>query len=184
MTLFLDRDGVLNSRIIDGYVCNWTQWEWLPNVLDTLVKLSKIFDTIIVVTNQQGIGKGLFREDDFFEIMETMKKEVEDAGGRLDEYYYCPHLTSDNCRCRKPKIGLAMQALREFPNIDFHQSIMVGDSISDMEFGKSAGMKTFFVSDSEEKNPFTDIYVRDLADFYEKIICNNTGEYSTNLVNV
>jgi len=182
MHLFLDRDGVLNRRIVGDYVRSLAQWEWLPDVLDTMVKLKPYFETVIVVTNQQGIGKGLFTENNLFEIMENMKDTVEQLGGRLDEYYYCPHLSTDNCRCRKPKTDMAFQALREFPRIKFNQSIMVGDSASDIEFGRKLGMKTVYVSETGEKDVEADFYVKNLKEFYEEIVCNNLSVSSTKFV--
>jgi histidinol-phosphate phosphatase family protein len=182
MHLFLDRDGVLNRRIIGDYVRSLDQWEWLPDVLDTMVNLKPHFETVIVVTNQQGVGKGLFEEDRLLGIMEYMKDTVENLGGKLDEYYYCPHLSTDDCSCRKPRIGMGFQALREFPDIDFKDSIMVGDSGSDIEFGKKLGMKTVYVSETGDKSVEADFYVRSLKDFYVEIVCNNLLKPSTKSV--
>ncbi len=145
MTLFLDRDGVINQRIVDDYVRNLLQWQWLPQALEAIVRLSPHFEHIFVVTNQQGVGKGYFSMESVAEIMEFMTKSVAESGGNISDFYCCPHLKSDNCACRKPKIGMALQAKNKFPNIDFSQAIMVGDSFSDMEFGRNAGMKTVFI---------------------------------------
>lgn len=145
MTLFLDRDGVINQRIIDDYVRNLSQWKWQPQALEAIVYLSQHFAPIIVVTNQQGMGKGYFSREELTEIMDFMQKEVADKGGNIAHFYVCPHLKTDNCNCRKPQIGMALQAQKDFPNIDFSQAIMVGDSLSDMEFGRNAGMKTVFI---------------------------------------
>lgn len=145
MTIFLDRDGVINQRIIGDYVRNVSQWKWLPNAVEAIVRLSHQAEHIFVVTNQQGVGKGYFSMENLSEIMDFMAKSVAEKGGNITDFFCCPHLESDNCGCRKPQIGMALQAKNKFPNIDFSQAIMVGDSFSDMEFGRNAGMETVFI---------------------------------------
>ncbi len=145
-SLFLDRDGVINHRIVDGYVRSWEQFQFNPGVKDALKEFSGIFGRIIVVSNQQGIGKGLMYEKDVEKVHERMISEVEAAGGRIDAVFYCPTLESDKSFNRKPNIGMALQSRKRFPEIRFRQSIMVGDSLSDMIFGKRVGMKTVFLS--------------------------------------
>lgn len=144
--LFLDRDGVLNHRIAGDYVRNRSQWEWLPMAKEAFVLLGKYFDTIVIVSNQQGVGKGYFSLSDLSDLTEFFVAEIQEIGGKIDKVYYCPHLKSDNCTCRKPKIGMAVQAKVDFPTIDFTQSILLGDSLSDLEFGKNLGMKTVFIA--------------------------------------
>lgn len=141
-TLFLDRDGTLNRNIEGDYVRNPQQYEWLPGALESLKIFSKHFWKIIVLTNQQGIGKGLMTIEDLERIHSKMLADVKSSGGRIDAIYYCPHLASDNCGCRKPKTGLALQARIDFPDIDFKRSIMVGDKSSDISLGKAIGAVT------------------------------------------
>ena len=144
-TLFLDRDGVLNRRIPDDYVRSIAQWEWLPNVLEALAILSRKFETIVLVSNQQGVGKGWFSQEDLQTLTDFFLAEITQNGGRIDKAYYCTHLKTDECTCRKPLITMALQAQSDFPKIVFSQSLMLGDSLSDMQFGKNAGMKTVFI---------------------------------------
>ena len=169
VSLFLDRDGVINRQIIGGYVTKLEEFEFLPNVLEALVLLAKKFDRIIIVTNQQGIGKGIFSEADLEKIHQYMLAKITNAGGRIDKIYVSPHLESENSPNRKPNIGMALQAKRDFPEIDFSRSIMAGDSLIDMQFGKNAGMKTIFLSKSislpKEISIFADEIFTDLADF-------------------
>jgi len=143
-TLFLDRDGVINRRIIDGYVKRPEEFEFLSNVPESIATLTGIFNRIIVVTNQQGIGKGLYTAEDLARVHEKMKLGVEAAGGKISAVYFAPHLAAENSPMRKPGIGMAMQARNDFPDIDFSKSIMVGDSKSDMEFAHNAGMFAVF----------------------------------------
>jgi histidinol-phosphate phosphatase family protein len=145
-TLFLDRDGVINRRLPGAYVCSWAAFEWLPGTLDALVYFAGAFGRIVVVTNQQGIGKGLMSEADIRIIHRLMRQEAEAAGGRIDGVYYCPSLSSAQPNCRKPAPDMALQAQRDFPEIDFSRSLMVGDSLSDMAFGQGLGMLNVLVA--------------------------------------
>lgn len=149
--LFLDRDGVINNRIIGDYVKNWKEFKFLPGVVDAIAKASGIFGKIIVVTNQQGIGKGLYTAADLLLVHEEMIKEVKKAGGKIDAVYFAPALASENSNLRKPATGMALQAKAEFPEINFSKSVMVGDSVSDMVFGSQLGMLTVFISENKAK---------------------------------
>jgi histidinol-phosphate phosphatase family protein len=145
-SLFLDRDGVINKRIISGYVSSWDQFVFLPGVLDAMKILSGSFGKILVVSNQQGIGKGLMTDEDVRKIHLQMAEEIKNGGGIIDKTYYCPFTEMENSILRKPNIGMALKARKEFPGINFKKSVMVGDSISDMLFGKRLKMKTVLLS--------------------------------------
>jgi len=145
-TLFLDRDGVINRRIVGGYVAHPQDFIFLPGVLDALKIFSSRFGKIIVVTNQQGIGKGIMTKDQVLEVHHYMLTQVAAAGARIDGIYFCGDLATKPHNCRKPNIHMAVQAKNQFPEIDFSKSIMVGDSHSDMVFGTNTGMKTIFVT--------------------------------------
>ena len=116
---------------------------------EALKKLASVFGRIIIVTNQQGVGKGLMSGEDVELIHQHMIKEVKKTGGRIDQVYFSPHLKQENSDFRKPGIGMALMAKEDFPEIDFTRSIMVGDSASDMEFGKIAGMITVFITNGK-----------------------------------
>jgi histidinol-phosphate phosphatase family protein len=145
-TLFLDRDGVINHRIVDDYVKTWEQFEFLPGSLEAMPLFRQRFGRIIVVSNQQGVGKGLMSDNQVAAIHLQMAEEIRKAGGRVDAVFYSPHLQSDRSFMRKPNIGMALKARKQFPEIRFSKSVMAGDSISDMIFGKRAGMKTILIS--------------------------------------
>ncbi len=145
-TLFLDRDGVINRRIAYDYVKSWDQFEFLPDVPEAIKMFSRVFGKIIVVSNQQGIGKGLMTEPDLQSIHQRMIGEIGHAGGKIDAVFFSPHLKSDGSVMRKPNIGMALKARIQFPGIGFKRSVMAGDSLSDMFFGKRAGMKTVLIS--------------------------------------
>ena len=149
-TLFLDRDGVINHRIPGAYVRHWEEFEFLENVPQAIAKFSKIFGRIVVVTNQQGIGKGLMTAEELVALHDKMYREVMKAGARIDAVYFCPKLAIENPICRKPEAGMAYQAQRNFPEIDFKKSVMVGDSLSDMGFGSKVGMWNVLVETNEE----------------------------------
>ena len=148
-TLFLDRDGVINVRIIDGYVTKINEFEFLPNVIEALKIFKKKFKHIIVVTNQQGVGKGIMKLEDVEEVHRFMVQKVADNEGKIDKVYFCPQLKSVPDNYRKPNPKMAYFAQNDFPDIDLSKSIMIGDMYSDVEFGKNAGMKTIFIGDNE-----------------------------------
>ncbi len=150
-TLFLDRDGVINQRIPGDYIKTVAEFQFLPGALEAIVEFSNHFDFIFIITNQQGIGKGLMTEKQLDEVHQHMLVAIDKAGGRIDQVYYCPKLAAQNPICRKPNPGMAHQAKADFPEIIFETSLMVGDSISDMEFGLNLGMGTAFISGKEEE---------------------------------
>ena len=146
-TLFLDRDGVINRRIVDDYVKQWEDFEFLPGVLESFHIFAQYFKRVFIVTNQQGIGKGLMTEDALQEVHLKAKEEIEAMGCPIDAIYFCPSLAAENSPRRKPNPGMAHQAKGEFPEINLSKSIMVGDSPSDMEFGHNAEMRTVFIGE-------------------------------------
>lgn len=150
-TLFLDRDGVLNKRKMDEYVLKPEELILEEKVPESLAILKNFFSKIVVVTNQQGIGKGLMTEEDLFSIHIKMIREIEQADGRIDKIYFCPALKQDNSFMRKPSPGMGLLARKEFPEIIFKKSIMVGDTISDMLFGKRLKMNTVFLGTNQKQ---------------------------------
>ena len=150
-TLFLDRDGVINVRIIDGYVTKIEEFEFLPDVIEAFKIFKNKFNRIIVVTHPQGVVKGLMTEDDVKKVHDFMINELENHDGKIDKVYFCPQLKSVPDNYRKPSPKMAYMAKEDFPEIDFSKSIMIGDMNSDVEFGKNAGMMTVFIGDNELK---------------------------------
>ena len=149
-TLFLDRDGVINRRLPGAYVQSWEAFHWLPGALEAIAGLTQNVGRAFVVTNQQGIGKGLMTVASLELIHGAMLREIAAAGGRIDAVYYCPDLSSAEPNCRKPRPAMALQARNEFPDVDFQRSVMVGDSLSDMQFGQALGMFNVLIATKTE----------------------------------
>jgi histidinol-phosphate phosphatase family protein len=147
-TLFLDRDGVINEKKDNDYVKNWSEFTFLPGSLEAISNLSKLFERIIIVTNQRGVGKGFMREKDLLAIHEKMIDEIKFNAGYISKIYFCTDL-SDDSEFRKPNSGMANQAKFDFPEIDFEKSIIVGDSYSDMIFGDRLKMKKVLICKNE-----------------------------------
>ncbi|MFN0015394.1 MAG: D-glycero-alpha-D-manno-heptose-1,7-bisphosphate 7-phosphatase [Saprospiraceae bacterium] len=150
-TLFLDRDGVINRRIAGEYARTPADFVFLPGVLEAVKILAGQFGRIVVVTNQAGIGKGLMTRTDLAAVHRKMLAGIRRAGGRIDRVYHCPHRPYTGCGCRKPATGMALQARTDFPEIEFETAWMVGDSLSDMQFGQALGMKTVLIAGKEEE---------------------------------
>ena len=177
-TLFLDRDGVINLHYPNDYVKSWDEFYFLEGALDAFTTLGKIFRRIIVVTNQQGVGRELMSHDDLEFIHTEMLKEIRKHGGRINAIYAATDLKENDVKLmRKPNIGMAKRAKKDFPEIDFSNSIIVGDSASDMEFGRNAGMITVFVGDihklDETQKNMVDIYCDSLSVFAERLGTGN-----------
>lgn len=162
--LFLDRDGVINVHRPNDYVKALDEFVFLPGALDALVKLAKHFSRIVIVTNQRGVSKGKMSESAVQEVHDYLQKQVENAGGKIDAIYYCIQL-DDNHPNRKPNGGMAFEAKKHFPEIDFSQSIMIGDSHSDIEFGNRLGMTTILIKKEKpvRQEPVPDFIFSSLA---------------------
>jgi D-glycero-D-manno-heptose 1,7-bisphosphate phosphatase len=141
-TLFLDRDGVINVKLEARYVRNSNEFEYIQGALVAISKLSKLFKRILIVTNQQGIGRGIMTADDLNLLHSFMTSEIGKLNGKIDKIYFCPHLVSENCNCRKPNPGMINQAIADFPDIDLQNSYLIGDSDSDIEAGNRMNLNT------------------------------------------
>ena len=144
-TIFLDRDGVINRNPPNkGYVKKWAEFDFIPNAQKAIRDLTESGYRIIVITNQAGIGRGFYSEDDLADIHSRMIAEIEKTGGTIDAVYYCPHHPEAGCECRKPKPGMLIRAAREH-NIDLSTAYFIGDFPTDIEAGQRAGVTTFLV---------------------------------------
>lgn len=150
-TLFLDRDGVLNTRIPAAYIGHPDAWHPAPALQEAMAILSKAFGRVVVVTNQAGIDRGLITQEGVGAVHMHMLKVIQSGGGRIDAIFTCPHARQEGCPCRKPATGMAYQARQQFPDIIFENSFMVGDSLSDIEFGRTLGMRTVLIEGKEEE---------------------------------
>ncbi len=148
-TLFLDRDGVINIESVGSYITSWEEFIFHDGALPALKRLSNVFGNIVVVSNQRGVGRGIMTHESLREIHNNMKSMVEQNGGRIDKVYAATAV-KDEDRNRKPNTGMGLQAQEDFPEIDFKRSIMIGNSPSDMEFGKRLSMYTIFLTTKHE----------------------------------
>src|SRR5579862_9269240 len=151
-TLFLDRDGVLNYEKPFDYIYSYEEFSFYEGVPEAVKIFAGKFGRIILTSNQRGVGKGLMTEQDLIDIHKKMLRDLEAAGGRIDKIYYSIGATGDD-PLRKPHPGMAWLAKKDFPQIDFKKSIMVGNNISDMDFGRNAGMFTVFVKTTHPEQP-------------------------------
>lgn len=150
-TLFLDRDGVINVNKDDSYVFNREEFIFKEGTLDAIARLSRLFGRIIVITNQRGVGKGLMSEADLHDIHSYMKSNIEMAGGRIDDIFYCT--STDNAHPdRKPSPGMAFRAQEKYPEIDFSKAVMVGDKSADMQWGRNIGALTVLIRSERYKD--------------------------------
>jgi len=143
-TLFLDRDGVINHEKPLDYIRKPDELRFYDGVPEAIAAFSARFGLVFIVTNQKGIGKGLMTEQDLSAIHDRMMQVISTAGGRIDRIYHCPDL-DEASPCRKPNPGMGFRAKMEFPQIDFSASIMVGNTLGDMQFGRNIGAKTVFI---------------------------------------
>lgn len=147
--IFLDRDGVINE---DGdYVVNIDDFKFIDGSIEAMQLLQQKGYKLVVITNQSGIARGYFSEDDFFILTEWMDWSLADRGVELDGIYYCPHHPSKgigeyklDCDCRKPKTGMLDSASEEL-GIVLSRSYLVGDKLSDIEAGMAAGLKACYL---------------------------------------
>ena len=166
-TLFLDRDGVINVEKDEDYIRNWDEFVFYDGVLAAMHTFNQRFGTIVLVTNQRGVGKGLMSLTDLESIHANMLQHIQQAGGRIDKIYFCTDLNNDSPN-RKPNAGMALQARQDFPHIDFSKSIIAGNKLSDMHFGRNAGMHTAFIATTHPDtypHPYIDVKFDTLADF-------------------
>ena len=159
---FLDRDGVIN--VDSGYVGRWEDFEYLPDVIQGLTLLQSAGYKVVVVTNQSGIARGYYSEDDFLLLTETMKADLENRGVVLTAVYYCPYLEDAdlepyrvNSELRKPEPGMLLKAAQDH-DIDLSRSIMVGDKVSDMVAAERAGVPDrYHVTEGEPHDASTKV---------------------------
>ena len=152
--VFLDRDGVINKYPGDTkYVTSLNEFELLPGALEAIKKLTKDEYKIFVISNQAGISKGIYSQEELDKITNSMIKKIESKSGSVQEVMYCIHQDEDNCSCRKPKTGSIKKAIESLglKSFDFSRSFFVGDTIRDIKTGKSAGCKTILVFSGKEK---------------------------------
>jgi len=171
-TLFLDRDGVINYEKQNDYIHNWEEFKFYEGAEDAITTFSRIFRYVIIITNQKGVGKGLTKLEDLYQIHANLEHEIESRGGKIDAIYYCSEIDDDN-HFRKPNPGMGLEAVKRFPDISLDRSIMIGNTLSDMKFGKNLGTYTIFLPTTRPEvnlqDPLIDYTCSSLAEF-EKLL--------------
>ena len=155
--IFLDRDGVINKE--KKYVHKIKDFEFIPGVFEALRKFTNLGYKLIIITNQAGIGKGFYKEEDLNHLHEYMLSILKLKQIKIHGIYFCPHHEEaklnkykKNCNCRKPKPGMILKAASEH-SIDLNQSIMIGDKISDYYAGINSGIQISILLRSGHKLP-------------------------------
>jgi D-glycero-D-manno-heptose 1,7-bisphosphate phosphatase len=147
-TVFLDRDGVINEKMPEGkYVSSEDDFRILPGVPEAIAKLNLAGICVVIVSNQRGVALGALTSELVERIHAQLQRQIKKNGAHVDAFYYCPH-DKQSCSCRKPLPGLFHQAVKDFPEITPESSIMIGDSLSDIEFGNRIGMRTIWIQGS------------------------------------
>lgn len=144
----IDRDGVINEHRPGRYVNDWQDFTFLPGTFDAFHTLSTTRKPVIVVTNQSGVGRGAMSALALEDIHERMIKAITNAGGRIDAVIHCPHPPALGCTCRKPAPGMFLSLAKRF-GVSLAQSVFIGDTITDLGAGSSAGCRTILVRTGE-----------------------------------
>ena len=184
--IFLDRDGTINVE--KNYLYKVEDFEFLPGVVEALMKLQNTGYLLIVITNQSGIGRGYYSEKDFQKLNDWMINTLREKGVIITDVYYCPHLPDakikkyrKDCECRKPKLGMYMQAAKDH-DIDLSKSFAIGDKIRDCSICDNTGCRGFLIGNNERTTLINDVkegkimrvkYAHDLAACVEMIIKYN-----------
>jgi D-glycero-D-manno-heptose 1,7-bisphosphate phosphatase len=161
--VLVDRDGVINRRIMGGYVMAWEECQFLPGAFEGLALLARHNISALVISNQACVGKGLLAPDVLDGITQSFVKEIEGHGGRIGGVYYCPHRPEDACDCRKPKPGLILQAQRKH-GFRFRETYLIGDSPTDLAAAHAAGCPALLIAedraalDTTTLSPFEGVF--------------------------
>ena len=165
--IFLDRDGVINHDY--GYVGKIENFKFIDGVFYACKYFINLGYKIIIITNQSGIGRGYYSENDFSVLTSWMIKEFNKNDIDILKVYHCPHIPSDNCNCRKPNPLMITQAVEEF-DIDLNNSWLIGDNISDINTAINSKIKNYILIDSQKNNQKNYMMANNLIDATNIII--------------
>ena len=175
-TLFLDRDGVINERTDGHIVSDPEEFIFRKDILTFLPKIAQLFKRIVVVTNQQGIDKGIISKKELNAVHDFMTRKFSENNIHIDLVLYAPQKADQNSSMRKPNIGMGLLAKKIFYDIDFSRSVMAGDFLTDIQFGNSLGMKTVLMMDMLNLNKMQDIPADYFACTFSDILAHlNSG---------
>jgi len=169
--VFLDRDGVINRKAAEGaYITRWEDFHLLPGAAEAISLLDRAGWSVIVISNQRCVAKGLLTIAELEAIHQKMRAELARSGAKLDGIYYCPHEKEPPCSCRKPSHGMLLTAAQEH-QIDLSSSWIVGDSESDIEAGRRAGCSTVrIIADLPAESEGADCFARSLLEASERVL--------------
>lgn len=179
-TVFLDRDGVLNEKMPEGqYVTSWSEFKVLPGAAEAVGRLNRAGLRVVVISNQRGVALGLYTASDVEAIHAEFQRVLRAHGAHIDAFYFCPH-DKKECNCRKPLRGLFDEAVAKFPKITAATSVMIGDSLSDIEFGKRLEILSIFIqgdpttrrSGSDAALELADMHFSSLAEAVDALLMN------------
>jgi D-glycero-D-manno-heptose 1,7-bisphosphate phosphatase len=170
--VFLDRDGTIN--VDAGFVHKIDDWEWCAGAIEALKKLQDSGFKLVVVTNQSGIGHGLYTEKNMNDVHTFLESELKKHGVSLAAIFFCPHKRDAGCDCRKPRAGMIDGLEEKIGNVDFNNSWIVGDKAADIGFGKNMHVKTALIKskywEEDELEYKPDIIVESLLEATKTII--------------
>lgn len=178
--IFIDRDGVINVDLIGDYIKTRAEFRFEPTAVEALKLLSERGYQIIVISNQAGVGDGIFSEQALKDIHTYMVESLEKEGVKIRAAYYCLHGKEEGCKCRKPELGLFEEAVRGLA-LEKHKTYFIGDKKTDIEAGRRFGLKTAFVrtghgaADEKKLGPeaFPDIKADHVLDAVKRILHEN-----------
>ncbi|MGD9152889.1 MAG: D-glycero-beta-D-manno-heptose 1,7-bisphosphate 7-phosphatase [Gammaproteobacteria bacterium] len=142
--VILDRDGVINEDT-PYYIKSAEEWRPIAGSLEAIAKFNHAGYTVVIATNQSGVGRGYFTAKALDEIHAKMRRELAKVGGKIDHIYFCPHTPDDNCDCRKPKTGMFEQIMHDYGLRDLKSVINVGDALRDIQIGQIFGCRNILV---------------------------------------
>jgi len=175
--VFLDRDGVINRKAPEGeYIARWSELEILPGVEAAIAALNRSGRRVIVVSNQRGIALGLYTREDLEQLHAQLQEHLGEHEAHIDAFYYCPH-DEGECDCRKPGTGMFVQAFRDFPEASPANSVMIGDSLPDIQAAQAMGMRSIFVEgESSTRKPGGEL-AAEIADFTVEFLPDAVRHY-------
>ena len=153
--IILDRDGVINQDS-DDYIRSAEEWQPIPGSLEAIAKLNLAGYTVVIITNQSGVGRGYFSSQDLTAMHQKMRALLNKHHGKIDKIYYCPHTPHDNCTCRKPKTGMFEQVADDY-KIDLPSAINIGDSLRDLQAGQLMGCQNILVKTGKGTKTFKEL---------------------------
>jgi D-glycero-D-manno-heptose 1,7-bisphosphate phosphatase len=148
--VILDRDGVINRKAAESdYIFQWQDFVLLPGVESAIAALNRSGRHVIVVTNQRGISLGLYTLDQVVDLHTQLQHHLAKFGAHIDAFYVCPH-GHNECNCRKPSTGLLEEAFQDFQTATRRNSLLIGDSLSDIQLARNFGIPSILIQNSEK----------------------------------